>query len=81
MKYKDFKMLSKDDMKQILGGSAVPKKTVCVSCSYMNVVCTSVPKTYDCKVSNYYDPNGTGTIDCQLPGAEEAISFSCSSLP
>ena len=80
MKYKDFKVMSQREMKQVVGGNAVDNKNVCVSCSYMNVVCMSVPVSYSCTVSNYNDPNGTGTMDCQMPGAEEAISFSCGAL-
>ena len=71
MKYKDFKQLSNDDMKQIVGGLATSNFTYCGTCTNMNGtaleksqnVCSSVP---------------SGST-CTNVGGQYGVSFMCAS--
>jgi hypothetical protein len=86
MKYKDFKMLSKDDMKQILGGDAPAGSfTFCGTCTNMNgttlersnVVCGNFPNGSTCTnmEGHFNDASacstpGGGTIETKCPNLE-----------
>ena len=81
MKYKDFKTMSQNEMKNVIGGNATATKTACGTCTNMtgsaldksNVVCTTVPADAVC-----HDVTGVGqnALHCNTPGGDQ-INAEC----